>query len=138
MSWKEKMKEWGGGDFTFLSGDGESITFIVVGEPVLLKGTFKKQETERIGCPIVTDEGFMLFVTGKRTARKLSKYEDKFNDTAFMITRHGEEGDTNATYSVSPLPEKDTFKQLLDIKKKDFKPDMINEAVEAVKEVMNN
>ena len=75
MSWKEKMKEWGGGDLAFLSEDGEVITFAVVGEPVLLEGKFKGKPSEKIGCPIVTRDGFTLFIAGKRLARKLSKYE---------------------------------------------------------------
>ena len=39
--WKEKMKDWGGGDLTFLSSDGEVIMFVVVDEPQLLHGDRK-------------------------------------------------------------------------------------------------
>lgn len=138
MTWAEKMKEFGGGNFTFLSEDGETITFIVVGDPVLLKSTYKKQENERIGCPVVTDEGYMLFITGKRVARKLAKHEKAFNTNAIMVTRHGEAGDTNATYKVVELPEVETFKALMKIKKADFKPEMIAESVEAVADVLEN
>lgn len=138
MSWKDKMKEFGGGNFTFVSEDGETLTFIVVGEPVLLKSTYKKQENERIGCPIVTDEGYQLFVTGKRVARKISKHEAVFKSKALMVTRQGESGDINATYKVVELPEEDTFKRLMAIKKADFKPEMVAESVEAVKDVLDN
>lgn len=138
MGWREKMKEWGAGDFTFLSSDGECIMFVVVDEPVLLTGKFKGKEQERIGCPVVTDEGFVLFVTGKRVARKLSKFEDKFKDTAFMITRHGVAGDINATYDVDRLLSPDKTKQLLAIAKQEYKPALLKTAIEDVHEVMSN
>ncbi|GAJ13934.1 unnamed protein product [marine sediment metagenome] len=44
MTWKDKMKEYGGGNFTFLSVDGEVLIFIVVGEPQLLIGHFKGKQ----------------------------------------------------------------------------------------------
>jgi len=129
MSWKEKMKEFGGGNFTFLSEDGEALTFIVVGEPVLLKSTYKGKEQERIGCPIVTDDGFCLLIGGKRLARKLSKHESLFAISALMVVRHGAVGDTDTKYDVKVLPEPETFARLDAIRKADFKPDMIAEAV---------
>lgn len=138
MTWKDKMKEFGGGNFTFLSVDGEVIIFIVVGEPQLLEGHFKGKVNERIGCPVVTDEGYLLFICGKRLARKISKLESKFETHAIMAVRHGEEGDVNAKYDVTFVPEKDTFKRLHDIKTKDFKKVMIAESVADSAEVLNN
>ena len=134
--WKEKMKEWGGGDLTFLSSDGEVIIFVVVGEPQLLKGKFKGNPQERIGCPIVTDEGFQLLIIGKRTARKLSKFEDIFKTHAFMIVRHGVEGDINATYPVTPLDDEAKTKQLFQIAEKEYNPTLLKEALKDAKEVM--
>jgi len=136
--WKEKMKDWGGGDLTFLSSDGEVIIFVVVDEPQLLKGKFKGNPQERIGCPVVTDEGFVLFITGKRVARKLSKFEDRFKDTAFMVVRHGESGDINATYEVGILDNDAKTTQLLAIAKKEYKPPMLKQAIKDAKEVMAN
>ena len=136
--WKEKMKDWGGGDLTFLSSDGEVIMFVVVDEPQLLKGKFKGNPQERIGCPVVTDEGFVLFITGKRVARKLSKFEDRFKDTAFMVVRHGESGDINATYEVGILDNDAKTTQLLAIAKKEYKPPMLKQAIKDAKEVMAN
>lgn len=138
MTWKDKMKEFGGGNFTFLSVDGEALVFIVVGEPQLLKGKYKGQENERIGCPIVTDEGYMLFICGKRLARKISKLEEKFDTHAIMVVRHGLEGDVNVKYDVIAVPEKETFERLLAIKKADFKHAMIAESVADSAEVLNN
>ena len=137
MSWKEKMKEFGGGDLTFISSDGECLVFVVVDEPVLLKGMFKKQEQERIGCPVMTDEGFMLFITGKRVARKLSKFEDKFKTKALMVVRHGESGDINATYNVSLYDNDEKAKQLFDMAKTDYEPSLLEQAIEDANEVMN-
>jgi len=134
--WKEKMKDWGGGDLTFLSSDGEVIMFVVVDEPQLLKGRFKGNPQERIGCPVVTDEGFVLFITGKRVARKLSKFEDRFKDTAFMVVRSGEPGDINATYAVSILDNEAKTEQLLAIAKKEYKPALLKQAIKDAKEVM--
>ena len=137
-TWKEKMQEFGGGNFTFLSVDGEVLIFIIVGEPQLLKGTYKKQDNERIGCPVVTDEGYVLFICGKRLARKISKLEKQFDTHAIMAIRHGAEGDVNAKYDVKVVPEKETFDRLQAIKKTDFKPAMIVESVKDSAEVLNN
>jgi len=136
MAWKDKMKGWGGGDLTFLSSDAEVIQFVVVDEPVLLQGKFKGNPQERIGCPVVTDEGFVLFVTGKRTARKLSKFEDRFKDTAFMIVRHGESGDINSKYDVTVLDNETKTEQLFALAKKEYKPAMLKQAIEDATEVM--
>lgn len=138
MSWKEKAKEWGGGDFAFLSSDGEAIIFVVVDEPVLIKTKFKGKEQERIGCPVFTDEGFTLFVTGKRVFRKLSKLESRFAESAFMVVRHGLEGDVDSKYDVTILDDKAKTQQLLKAAKAGYKKDMLKEAVEAVKEVSEN
>jgi len=137
-TWKDKMQEYGGGNFTFLSVDGEVLIFIVVGLPQLLKSTYKGKENDRIGCPIVTDEGYVLFICGKRLARKISKLEKQFNTNAIMAVRHGLEGDVNAKYDVKIVPEKETFERLLAIKKSDFKPAMIAESVKDSAEVLNN
>lgn len=138
MTWKDKMKEWGGGDMAFLSEDGELIHFIVVGEPVLLKGKFKGKETEKIGCPVVTDDGFQLLVAGKRLARKISKYEDQFNVQAFTAIRHGIADDPNTTYELKTIVEPELVKKLFGIAKKEFKPEMIKDAVKAVLDVMQS
>jgi len=138
MTWKDKMKEFGGGNFTFLSVDGEVLIFIVVGEPVLLVGKYKGKENKRCGCPVVTDEGYMLFICGLRLARKISKLERQFDTHAIMVVRHGGEGDVNAKYDVMFVPEKETFERLLAIKKADFKPAMIAESVADSAEVLDN
>lgn len=136
MSWKEKMKEWGGGDMAFLSEDGELINFVVVGEPVLLKGKFKSKDTEKIGCPVVTEDGFQLLVAGKRLARKISKYEEQFNVQAFTAIRHGETDDPNTKYELKTITDVDLVKKLFDIAGKDFQPAMIEDAVKAAEAVM--
>lgn len=136
MSWKERMKEFGGGNFTFLSTDGETITFIVVGEPVLLKSFYKKQEQFRIGCPIVTDEGYQLFICGKRLARKLSKQEERFGTNAIMAIRHGAEGDADTHYDVKVLPELETYARLSAIRDADFKPEMIEDSIDEATQVL--
>jgi len=138
MTWKDKMKEFGGGNFTFLSVDGEVLTFIVVGEPVLLEGVFKGKKNERIGCPIVTDEGYLLFICGKRLARKISKLERHFETKALMAIRHGLEGDVNAKYDVKTVPEKETFERLQAVKKTEFKRAMIQESIDDSAEVLSN
>lgn len=136
MSWKDKMKEWGGGDVTFLSSDGECIVFVVVDEPVLLEGRFKGNVQERIGCPVVTDEGFLLFITGKRVGRKLSKFEPKFKDSAFMVVRHGVSGDINAKYDVRVMDDKEKTEQLFKLAKTEYKPAMFKQAVEDAAKIM--
>lgn len=137
-TWSGKMKDFGGGNFTFLSSDGEVLIFIVVGLPVLMKSRYQGKEGERIGCPVVTDEGYLLFVTGKRLARKLAKHEKVFGTHALMVVRHGVEGDVNAKYEIKVIPEPETFKRLSDIAASDFEPDMIAESVKDASEVMSN
>lgn len=137
MSWKAKAKEWGGGDFTFLSNDGETMIFVVGGEPQLLEGKFKGKPQQRIGCPVVTDEGFQLFVTGKRVFRKLSKFEEFFGTHAIMVTRSGAEGDIDATYNVEKLEPDEKSKQLLGMVKTEVSDAKIKEAVKDALEVMN-
>lgn len=136
MSWKDKLKEWGGGDVSFLSSDGECVLFVIVDEPVLLTGKYKGNVQERIGCPIVTDEGFLLFVTGKRVGRKLSKFESRFKDAAFMVVRHGETGDINAKYDVTVLDDKAKTEQLFKLAKQEYKPTMLKQAVEDAEKIM--
>ncbi len=135
-SWGGRMKEWGGGDFTFLSSDGEAIIFIVVGLPQQMKSMYKKKEQTRIGCPVVTDTGYQLFICGTRVARKLSKFEKQFETSAFIVVRHGAEGDVNCKYDVKPLPEKETYSALMKIKEQDFKSEMIAESIVAASIVL--
>lgn len=137
-TWGGRMKQWGGGDFTFLSEDGETLTFIVVGLPELMKSVFKGKEGERIGCPVVTENGYQLFVAGKRVGRKLAKVEKSFETHAIMVVRHGEPGDTDAKYAVKVLPEQETFKALCKVRDEDFTPDMIDESIKAALAVMQS
>lgn len=134
--WKDKIKEWGGGDLSFLSSDGECIIFVVVDEPQLLEGKFRGNPQQRIGCPVVTDEGFTLFITGKRVGRKLSKFEDRFRDTAFMVVRHGIQGDINAKYDVMILDDKAKTDQLFAIANKEYKPALLKQAIKDALDVM--
>ena len=129
MSWKDKMKEFGGGDFTFLSEDGESLIFAVCDEPVLIKSEFKGKPQDRIGCPVMTEDGFMLLIGGKRLARRLSKFESKFKTCAFMVTRFGEANDQNAKYPVEVLKDDVITKALLELVKTDYKPELLKQAV---------
>lgn len=136
MSWKEKMKEFGGGDMAFLSEDGEVIKFVVCGEPMLLEGKFKGKPSIKIGCPIMTLDGFVLFIAGKRLARKISKHEEQFDTCAFMAIRHGEQNDITASYELKVVEELVLTAKLFALKESDFNPDMIPEAVSAAIEVM--
>ena len=130
------MKEFGGGNFTFLSSDGEAIIFIVVEEPVLLHSNYKGQVQERIGCPIVTEEGYTLFICGKRLARKLSKHESIFNTSALMVIRHGGEGDVNAKYEVRVFPEEETYLRLRKVADAQFTKEMIQESIDEASTVL--
>lgn len=136
MNWKEKIKEFGGGDVTFLSGDGEVLDFVICDNPILLEGKFKGKPQQRIGVPIVTVEGFSLFITGKRLARKLSKYEDNMVDRAFRVIRHGEENDVNSSYPVTLIEDKEVTSQLFIMKDREFNPQVLTEAVAYATDIM--
>lgn len=137
MSWKEKMKEYGGGDLAFLSEDGETLAFIVVGEPVLLKGRYKGRPSDKIGAPIITEDGFQLLVCGKRLARKISKYEDRFEEVAFLATRHGVQGDIESSYELTILKDADLTVKLVELKAITDLTGAVDEAVESAQAVMN-
>ena len=128
MVWKDKAKEWGGGDVGFLSEDGEAIIFIVCGDPILMMGKFKGQETERIAAPIVTSEGFVLQIIGKRLFRRLAKYEDRFSDTAFMVVRRGASGDSKSKYELSVVDDPIQTKLLFDVLAEIDIPELLGEA----------
>jgi hypothetical protein len=136
MGWKDKVKEFGPASLLFLSADGASINFIVVGEPVLLKGKFKTKEQERVGCPVVTSDGFCLFIVGKRTFRKLASIEDKFKASVINVTRHGVEGDTDTAYEVTALDDAATFKALKVIAAKTFNANVLKEAIAEAADVL--
>ena len=136
MSWQEKMKDFGGGDLAFLSEDGEALPFVVVGEPILLEGKFKGRPSEKIGCPIVTQDGFVLFIAGKRLARKISKHEAEFGTSAFMAIRHGEQNDITSSYELKVVSDLELTSQLFAVKgDNDYAAD-ITEAIKAAEEVM--
>jgi len=136
MSWKEKMDEWGGGDISFLSEDGEAIIFVVVAEPELLAGKYKGRPSERIGCPVVTLDGYTLFIAGKRIARRLARFEDRFKTAAFMLVRRGEHNDIETTYDLTVCEDVETTKKLFALAKKDFDPKMVKDSIDAANEVM--
>ena len=136
MSWKEKIKEFGGGDLAFLSEDAEVITFVVVGEPVLLEGRFKGRVSEKVGCPVVTEDGFVLFIAGKRLARKISKHEERFLDTAFMAVRHGEQNDITSTYELKVLENDELTERLFSMVATEVNQTVIDEAIESALSVM--
>ena len=136
MTWKESMKEFGGGDLAFLSEDGEAIKFIIVGEPVLLVGEYKGTPSRKIGCPVVTEDGFLLFVAGMRLARKITKHEEYFGSRVFMAVRHGVTGDANAKYDLQILDDADLATKLFTMAGQIDLPTAISEAVDAAKDVM--
>ncbi len=138
MSWKERMAEWGGGEVSFLSEDGECMVFIVAGEPQLLKSKYKNQETERIAAPLITDDGFTLLIMGKRLARKLSKHEGDFSTKAFIAVRHGEERDINTTYELSVLDDPERTAKLFNMLSTQFDDTMVEEAITAAKDIMSS
>lgn len=110
---------------------------MVVGPPQHLEGKYKGKEQVRIGCPVVTDEGYALFVTGKRVFRKLAGVEGKFKDHVITIVRHGEEGDADSTYTVTAEKDAETVKRLLALAKKEFNATVLAESVEAATDVIN-
>jgi hypothetical protein len=137
MSWKDRIAEFGPSNLLFLSTDGASINFIVVDDPVLIKGTYKHKANERVGCPVVTAEGFVLFIVGKRTARKLASLEDKFKDHVINVTRHGVEGDMDATYEVTAIADADGVKKLKAIAAKTYSKESLAEAIADSVDVTN-
>lgn len=113
MGWKDKMKDFGGADVSFLSEDGEMTTFVVVGEPHMIEGKYQKQNTKRIGVPCVTLEGFSLLVIGMRVGRRISKFEDHLHEWAFELVRHGDSDDTNTKYELARTSDAELEKRLL-------------------------
>jgi len=137
MSWKAFMDECGGGEIAYLSEDGECITFIVVADPALIAGKFRGTTTERVGCPVISQEGFTLLVLGKRLARRISKHEARFADSAFTIVRHGEHDDIRTKYELTICPDEALTKELFNYKETEFEESQIDEAIKYAEEVAN-
>ena len=110
------MDDFGGGDLTFLSEDGEVIQFAVGGEPAIIEGKFKGKETKRGGVPIFTLDGQTLLVVGKRVIRRLSKHEKEFDTHAFQLVRNGEPNATDTKYDLTVIEDENLTKRLLAIK----------------------
>lgn len=136
MSWKEASKDWAGGDLAFLSEDGEVISFVVVGDPVLLEGKYKGKPSEKVGCPVVTEDGFQLLVVGKRLFRKIRKREDMFKVAAFIAIRHGDADDVNTRYTLKVLDDVEKTKELFGLVKESVTKNVIADSVKAAIEVM--
>lgn len=136
MSWSEKIKEFGGGDLAFLSEDGEAIVFVVVGDPVLLEGKYKGKVSEKIGCPVVTEDGYVLFIAGKRLARKIGKHEVDFKTQALMAIRHGEQGDIDSSYELKTVDNPELTAKLFALKKTEVNQTVIAESIESALSVM--
>lgn len=136
MSWKERMKEFGGGNIEFLSEDGEAIKFMVVGEPELLEGEYKGNVSRKVGCPIVTEDGLSILVAGMRLARKLAKNEEYFTTNAFIAIRHGASGDSNSTYELKVLDEPELVERLKDVAMREANTKAIADAFVAVRDVV--
>lgn len=138
MNWKDSMAEWGGGEVSFLSEDGECIRFVVAGEPQLLESKYKQQTTQRIAAPLMTPDGFTLLIMGKRLARKLSKYESQFDSEAFIVIRHGEARDIDTTYELKALADDDLKAKLFGLLTTEFNEEMVADAIIAAKDIMSS
>ena len=136
MKWKETMAEWGGADMTFLSEDMETMTFVVVADPVLYEGNYKGNTTRRVLAPVVTTEGFTILVLGMRVARRLAKYEEKFDDVAFELTRHGEARNTQTTYSLVLCTDATLITALQESVVNEFEPAELEEHIASVRKAM--
>jgi len=134
MGFRDKVKEWGGGDLTFLSEDGEVVRFVVADDPELIRGKFKGGETRRAAIPIFTPDGQSLLVIGMRVVRRLAKYEKLFKTTAFQLVRNGEKGDQNTTYDLSVIEDKALTTKLLDMKKAGIDKEELDESYKAALE----
>lgn len=134
MGFKDKVKEWAGGDLTFLSDDGDSVKFVVAGDPELIEGRFKGSDTKRAAIPIFTPDGQSLLIVGMRVVRRLAKVEDKHNSHAFILTRNGIRNDQNATYDLAVLDDPETVKKLLALKKAGLDKDELADSLQAAKD----
>lgn len=137
MNWKESLKDLGGGDITFLSGDGAMIEFVVVADPIIFDTMYQKVEQQKVGWPVMTADGFTLLIVGKRVARKMIPMEKFAKTNAFSLVRHGAEGDTNATYRLTKLENAEPALTLFAKAKAEYNKDLLTEAIQAAKECMD-
>jgi len=133
-SFKDKAKEIGGANLLFLSEDGEIVTFVVMGDPIAIKGKFQSRDTTRVAIPIWTEDGFQLFVTGVRNLRKIAKLEKHFKTKAIDVIRKGEPGDTSTKYSVTCSDNTELTEKLFKDSKGGIDKDDLAEAIESAKE----
>lgn len=133
----DRMKEIGGANLLFLSEDGEIATFIVMQEPIEIKGKYGGRETTRVAVPVMTEDGFQLLVTGLRNGRKIAKLEKHFKTHAIEIIRRGEPEDTKTKYSVTLSENKELTAKLLKAAKTPIDADELSEAIASAKESAN-
>lgn len=137
MTKKLKWDEVVGGEVSFISEDAEVVTFVVASDPVLLEGKYRGKLSERIGCPIVTKEGFTLLIVGKRLARRISKHKDKFPMQAFTVTRIGEHGDIDTVYPLKVCADEGLTAELLKLMSTIDVETELKDAVAAAEEIVS-
>lgn len=136
MSWAEKMKEFGGADLLFLSEDGEAIDFCVLGDPELIESAYKGKQSNKIAAPVITAEGFRLFIMGMRLFRRICKHEAEFDSRIFRAIRHGEQEDPRTTYELQVIEDKVTFDMYQEYAEKEYTDEAMADALESAREVM--
>ena len=136
MSWKDVLRELGGGDVSFLTVEGEEMEFVVVDVCVPMTSKYKNVEQQRIGAPIVTLEGFSLLIMGMRLARRLGKYEKRFREVAFKVTRVGGAGDQSAKYPVQVITDENKVKALWTIAEAEYIPELLEQAIKDAEIIM--
>ena len=136
MSWKETLNGLGGANLTFLSEDGECLEFVVMADPIVIQGKFRGKETTRLCVPIVSDDGFTLFIIGIRLARRLAKYEKDFGSLAFEVIRHGASADVNTSYSLNVIGDETRVAELHAAAVNEFDAALLSDMVDAAKQVL--
>ena len=105
--WDSLEKELGTGNTFFLRDDGESIVFIVKGQPQVMTVKFRKTVRKVGVIPVVTATGAGAISMGQKQFRAFIPVVRKHPDQAYVMTRHGERDNINTTYSfdVEKIPD---------------------------------
>lgn len=106
MVWKNPdLDEFGKGDLFILSEDGDKGVVVPIGEPEIIRDTFKGKTRKQAEVPVFDIEAdcIRFWRQGSRVWRKFVRLNPKGENDCKVIltvTRHGKPDDTATTYDL--------------------------------------
>lgn len=106
MGWKNPdLEDFGKGDLFILSDDGDHGSVVPLGEPEIIRDTYKGQTRKQAEVPVwdIEADCIRFWRQGSRVWRKFKRVNPNGeNDRKIIlsVTRHGAPEDTKTTYDI--------------------------------------